>query len=73
MHNPHSVNQVGTLKYFRLKYNRHNATPKKVLDLYEESEELGSAYIVEAALKYFGMKQLTDKPIVHVFLKNIVH
>ena len=31
------------------------------------------AYIVAAALKYFGMKQLGDKPTVHVLPKDIVH
>lgn len=71
------MNQVGTLKYFREKYNRNDAKPKKVLDSYEGSEELflsmGRAYIVAAALKYFGMKQLDDKPTVHVLPKNTVY
>jgi hypothetical protein len=54
LYKPGSVREVGTLKYFRERYNRKNVTPEKVANSYEGSKQfllsVGKAYILEAAM-----------------------
>ena len=68
---------MGTLKYFREKYNCKNVTPEKVANSYEGSEQfmlsVGKAYILEAAMEFWGMANLTDHPKKHVPPAGIIH
>lgn len=68
---------MGTLKFFREKYNRRNVTPEKVTKSYEGSEQfllsVGKAYILEAAMEFWGLQSVTDIPTKHVPLPGIIH
>ena len=61
-----SSREIGTLKFFREKYNRRNVTPEKVTDSYEGTEQfllqIGKAYIIEAGLEFWGMQKTDDCP-----------
>ena len=75
LYNAQSSNEKGTWKYFRERYDHKNATPAKVLDSYEGSEELflsvGKAYIVVAIFNFFGMESVHDKPTKNSFQHNV--
>lgn len=68
---------MGTLKFFREKYNRRNVTPEKVADSYEGTEQfilsVGKAYLLNAALNFWGMEKLDDHPTKHVPPPGIIH
>ena len=72
-----SAREVGTLKFFREKYNCRNVTPEKVADSYEGTEQfilsVGKAYLLDAALDFWGMKKLDDQPTKHVPPPGILH
>jgi hypothetical protein len=72
-----TTKDAGTLKYFREKYNRRNVTPEKVTRSYEGSEKftlsIGKVYLLEAALTFWGMEKLDDKPTQHAPPSGILH
>ena len=72
-----SSREVGTLKFFREKYNRHNVTPEKVSDSCKVTEQfllqIGKAYIIEAALVFWGMEKLDDCPAKNKPPPGIAH
>ena len=71
LYSAESLAEVGSLKFFRERYNRKNVTPNKVLDSYEGCEEMfisvGKAYIAQAFLQHFGMVDLDGAPTKHMF------
>jgi hypothetical protein len=77
LHKPGSAREVGTLKFFREKYNRRNVTPEKVTNSYEGSEQfllsVGKAYILEAAMEFWGLQSVTDSPTKYVPPPGIIH
>ena len=77
LYKPGSVREVGTLKYFRERYNRKNITPEKVANSYEGSKQfllsVGKAYILEAAMEFWGLENLTGTPTKYVPPTGIIH
>ena len=76
LYNAKSVNNIGTIKFFREKYDCINVTPKKVLDSYDGCEELfislGKAYTIAALMHLFGMSDVSDYQTQNGFQSNIV-
>lgn len=57
--------------------NRKNVTPDKVTRSFEGTEDffvsIGKAYILEAAMEFFGMNDLDDNPTKHKPPSGILH
>lgn len=72
-----SLREVGTLKYFRERVNRKNVTPDKVTKSFEGTEDffvsVGTAYILEAAMEFFGLNEVNGTPTKHVPPAGILH
>ena len=65
------------IKYFRERLNHKNVTPEKVAKSFEGTEDffvsLGKAYLLEAAMEFFGMNDLNDSPVKHKPPNGILH
>ena len=63
------------MKFFREKYGRKNVTPTKVLDSYEGCEQfvlsVGTAYLLEGALEFWGMVDLSATPTKNIIPPNL--
>ena len=77
LYNANSTREIGTLQFFKERYNRKNVTPDKVSRCYEGTEQLfisaGKAYIVAAAMEFWGIKDLASKPTKNLPPPNIIH
>lgn len=77
LYKPQSLREVGTLKYFRERLNRRNVTPDKVTKSYEGCEQFiistGKAYLIEAAMEFWGMDSMDDKPTKNCPPSNILY
>lgn len=72
-----SVREIGTIKYFREKLNRKNVTADKVTKSYEGCEQflitIGTAYICEAAMEFWGLDDKNGKPTKHIPRPGMKH
>eukprot|EP00794_Sanderia_malayensis_P016282 gene16282-17920_t len=76
LYNNKSTREVGTLHFFKERYNRKNVDAEKVTKSYEGTEQLfisvGKAYIVAAAMEFWGIRDISGRATKNLPPSNIV-